>query len=437
VLTLPSFKSISCLLISGEKERRRLLSSVLNQIGIVTIHEADSVDHASLKIRYTSIDLVIWASTDDGHISLLKHIRRELSGRACSVPFLCVTEGWDSPRLIQAQNAGASGFATLPLTLRDMLKAVSAVLGDPREFIKTEAYVGPDRRRQTPSNYQGPRRRSTDGAEARAATARMNAATKADAKPAVGENPPPLSPVPTPKSGIAGASVLPPLQRGDGPSGAIGDLAEPARSPDQPSLPRRRVQVVQEALRISNELQILLGAPTSEEAKAKIGDHFNRLMNLMGLIHGYCVEGGETIPFFKSKYDEIMGLVGTFSLGILLGGLERTVHESSRVVDGTVPAALGSSSKVFYKMSEFENLVRMLGGYAMLSTDMIDLMKTGWQNVLSLAALDNKLNELDGSPNSSLLQVASQRLGAANAALKERIAADSQEAAFKRLRPSS
>ena len=138
-------------------------------------------------------------------------------------------------------------------------------------------------------------------------------------------------------------------------------------------------------------------------------------------------------PYFKSKYAEIMGTVSQMSFGILVGGLERTVSESSRIVDGTVSAALGVSSKIFYKMSEFDNLIIMLGGYSALSIDLLELIKTGWQNVLSLAAMDDTLNELAGTASSPMTTVATKRLGAASEALEERRSADSQDAAFKRL----
>jgi hypothetical protein len=427
MLALPSFKNIACLLISSDKKKRRLLADVLNQIGIGKIHETDTVEHAILQLRYVTIDLVIWAEAGDGHIELLRCVRRELPTKVRSVPFLCVTEGWDNDRLTQARDAGASAFATLPLTLRGMLKAVSALLGDSREFIDCGGYAGPDRRRNDLPNYQGPRRRSSDGASPRPARA-------APPKP-----PPSVRPEDSAAlqgGGNAGSAARSPPKAvtGVGMTAASGG----AQDVDIQHLPpsNRRVQVVLEALRISQELQALLHAPSAENAKAKISDHFNRLMNLMGLIHGYCREEGEVGSFFKKKYAEIMGTVSKFSFGILASGLERTVQESSRIVDGTTPAALGSSSKIFYKMSEFDTLITMLGGYPSLSIGLLEMIKTGWLNVLSLASMDNALGEFEKEDNSQLKLVASRRLNDADMLLQERRTADSQEAAFQRLNQS-
>lgn len=399
-----------------KRKKRRLLADVLRQIGIGTVHETDTVDYASLQLRYTTIGIVIWAEDGLGYLELLKYIRHELPGRAREVPFLCITEGWNNEQLTQARNAGASGFATFPLTLRGMLKAVSGLLGDTREFIKSEAYIGPDRRRHDLPNYCGPHRRSTDVAGVRAAT---------QADTALSQPPPRARPEPPPPGGMTG----------EAPSRANGTPAPPKEGSADKGLPpsSRRIQVVQEALRISQELQALLRAPSAGDAKAKVDEHFNRLMNLMGLIYGYCQDTGETSAYFKSKYSEIMGTVSQMSFGILVGGLERTVSESSRIVDGTVSAALGVSSKIFYRMSEFDNLIIMLGGYSALSVDLLELLKTGWQNVLSLAAMDDTLDELSGAASSPMTTVATKRLEVTSEALEERRSADSQDAAFKRL----
>ncbi|RAU20095.1 hypothetical protein CU669_20295 [Paramagnetospirillum kuznetsovii] len=309
-----------------------------------------------------------------------------------------------------------------------MLKAVSALLGDSREFIDCGGYAGPDRRRNDLPNYQGPRRRATDGAAPRpaaeTASAKSPAAPRPESAPAAQSGATAESTVQSPSKAVAG----------------IGKAATPGgtQSTDIQHLPpsNRRAQVVHEALRISQELQALLQDPTAANAKAKISDHFNRLMNLMGLVHGYCQDEGESGSFFKKKYAEILGTVSKFSFEILASGLERTVQESSRIVDGTSPAALGSSSKIFYKMSEFETLITMLGGYPSLSTSLLEMFKTGWQNVLSLSALDNALSELEKDDTSPLKLVAARRLNDADVILQERRAADSQEAAFQRLSQS-
>lgn len=193
------------------KEKRRLLADVLRQIGIGTVHETDTVDYASLQLRYTTIGIVIWAEDGLGYLELLKYIRHELPGRAREVPFLCITEGWNNEQLTQARNAGASGFATFPLTLRGMLKAVSGLLGDTREFIKSEAYIGPDRRRHDLPNYCGPHRRSTDVAGVRAAT---------QADTALSQPPPRARPEPPPPGGMTG----------EAPSRANGTPAPPKKA---------------------------------------------------------------------------------------------------------------------------------------------------------------------------------------------------------------
>ncbi len=428
MLTLPTFKDISCLLIAPEREKRKLLAGVLRQIGIGKIQEADSIEFATLQLRYALSDLIMWAGTGDSHLGLLRFVRHDLKGKGRTIPFLCVTDGWDSERLTAARDAGASGFATLPLTLREMLRTVTAAFGDAREFIDTPGYVGPDRRRNTPTNYRGPRRRSTDGAPsakpAAAPAASGRQPTAGSEAAAAGERPgrPPAA---QRLAAEAGIEELPDDLRLDDEATAA------AKSGLPPS--QRRIQVVREALRIADELKTLLRGERTPDVKEKAADLFNRLMNLMGLVHGYCAENTADAPFFNAKYREIMAAVSNFSLGILAGGLERTCKESSQMVDGTMPISLGSASRVFYKMSEFDTLIRILGGYGKLSVAMLEQVRTGWRNVQILEKVDNKLDELAGPPDSSLQQISAQRLDEVGSALSERLAAETQEAAFDRL----
>jgi hypothetical protein len=44
----------------------------------------------------------------------------------------------------------------------DLYKRVVEIIERPRQFIKTDDYFGPDRRRKHVENYKGPYRRATD-----------------------------------------------------------------------------------------------------------------------------------------------------------------------------------------------------------------------------------------------------------------------------------
>jgi hypothetical protein len=66
-----------------------------------------------------------------------------------------------------AREAGVNEFVMKPFTPASLLARLQLVLLNPRPFIVSEEYVGPDRRRRASASYSGPLRRGSDQAEAR------------------------------------------------------------------------------------------------------------------------------------------------------------------------------------------------------------------------------------------------------------------------------
>jgi DNA-binding response OmpR family regulator len=65
-------------------------------------------------------------------------------------------------RVVQARDAGVTEFLVKPFTARDMYRRISQIVERPREFVKSEDFFGPDRRRTKRSDYEGPLRREED-----------------------------------------------------------------------------------------------------------------------------------------------------------------------------------------------------------------------------------------------------------------------------------
>ena len=447
---LPTLKEISCLLVAPEKGARKLLAGILRQIGVGTVREADSVDHANVIIRYTGVDLIVWAGSGNGHLELLQFVRRELTGAARKTPILCVTEKWDVDRLLAARDAGATGFMPLPLTMSGTLRTVNAALSDRREFVVYQNYAGPCRRRGTAADYPGPFRRKTDRQSSRGGGGESVAEPTGDDDLAIraldgtwqdaDAAPPPQAPQrQTPPVDRARARDEPSGQLRDVGDNALGDWLEgglgsaAAATPlTRSTLFRRRAEVVEEALRLIREMDGLGAGKTA--GGGEFSQLFSRTMNLMALIQGYTGDDPGSTDYFKTKYEEIVTSIGQFSNNILSGGLERLCQQTTERVDGTAPASLGSAQKLYERMSQFEALIATLGGYGRLQTAMLALVKQIWENLLLLADLDKGLDALDGGKETRLRDTASGNLAKAKDILGSRPAADSQGATLDRLK---
>lgn len=165
--TIQSLQEISCLLVCPAGAMRTLLTEAVRKSGVASIRPATACDDAILLIRLVHFDLIIWAAPGDGHLDLLQFVRRKMEKGANATPFLCVTNKADVAYLLAARDSGVSGFMIMPLSLRDILRRISYVINDPREFVCTAAYTGPTRRRPTSPDYTGPRRRKSDRGQVR------------------------------------------------------------------------------------------------------------------------------------------------------------------------------------------------------------------------------------------------------------------------------
>ena len=58
-----------------------------------------------------------------------------------------------------ARDAGVTEFLAKPISAKGLYQRILNVVANPRPFIKTKTYFGPDRRRNTNNAYIGPERR--------------------------------------------------------------------------------------------------------------------------------------------------------------------------------------------------------------------------------------------------------------------------------------
>jgi DNA-binding response OmpR family regulator len=75
-----------------------------------------------------------------------------------------LTAHTEASRVAAARDAGVTGFIKKPISARILFERVSSALTDMRMFIRTQDFMGPDRRHGQVAGYAGPFRRESDGA---------------------------------------------------------------------------------------------------------------------------------------------------------------------------------------------------------------------------------------------------------------------------------
>jgi CheY-like chemotaxis protein len=153
------------LLVDDNHHMRVLLIELLRAVGISKVFEAGDGAEGLQMMRSHPVDIVM---TDlameplDG-IDFVRLLRNAPDSPNQMVPVIMVTGHLTLRRIQEARDAGVNEFVAKPITARNVLERLQQIVDNPRPFIRTEDFFGPDRRRRNDPNYTGPRRRSADG----------------------------------------------------------------------------------------------------------------------------------------------------------------------------------------------------------------------------------------------------------------------------------
>jgi DNA-binding response OmpR family regulator len=81
------------------------------------------------------------------------------------VPIIMMTGHSERKRVTAARDAGVTEFLAKPISAKGLHQRILNIVANPRPFIKTKSYFGPDRRRSVNAGYSGPERRKGGKAE--------------------------------------------------------------------------------------------------------------------------------------------------------------------------------------------------------------------------------------------------------------------------------
>ncbi len=137
-----------------------LTAGMLRNLGVRHIAETSDVSAAWSALKREPMGLLL---IDDGlgpvdPLTLVRELRADSSAVNRHIPVLMTFMNADKNRIIAARDAGVTEFLKKPLSANVIGLRLMQALENPRPFVESPVYAGPDRRRRD-ANVEGPDRR--------------------------------------------------------------------------------------------------------------------------------------------------------------------------------------------------------------------------------------------------------------------------------------
>ena len=155
------FNRLRFVVVDDNAHMRRIVRTLLNGFGAREVHEAEDGAAGLEAFTHNVPDILIidWATPIFDGLELTQMIRQPGANPNPFVPIIMLTGHSEKRRVAAARDAGVTEFLVKPLSAKALYERIVNVVINPRPFVRTKTYFGPDRRRAPNPGYTGPERR--------------------------------------------------------------------------------------------------------------------------------------------------------------------------------------------------------------------------------------------------------------------------------------
>lgn len=155
------FKRLRFVVIDDNAHMRRILRAMLLGLGTREVIEAEDGASGLEAFATHSPDIILcdWAMPIFDGLELTQMIRQPGGNANPFVPIIMLTGHSERNRVCAARDAGVTEFLVKPISANALHDRIVNVICNPRPFVRTAGYFGPDRRRSIVAGYAGPERR--------------------------------------------------------------------------------------------------------------------------------------------------------------------------------------------------------------------------------------------------------------------------------------
>lgn len=158
------FDKLSVLVVEDSIPMLEVVVNALKYLGVGTVFQARDGEAGYAMFVRERPDIVItdWELGDVDGLELIRWIRSNGNSPKRTVPIIIMTGYAAASRVSDARDQGVTEFLVKPFTANELARRLAYVIDHPRDFVETEQFFGPDRRRRAAMDYEGPERRDED-----------------------------------------------------------------------------------------------------------------------------------------------------------------------------------------------------------------------------------------------------------------------------------
>lgn len=149
------------MVVDDNRHIRMIVKTILRSLGVVNVYDVADAATGLREMRSFPVDLIIcdlMMTPIDG-IEFVQMVRNAQDSPDRYVPIIMLTGHTELHRVAEARDAGVHEFLAKPISADILYERVTGVIENPRPFVRSKSYFGPDRRRRDDPKYSGPERR--------------------------------------------------------------------------------------------------------------------------------------------------------------------------------------------------------------------------------------------------------------------------------------
>ncbi len=144
-------KDVSILIVDDQDFIRSVIRQILKVLGCSKIKDASSGKQAWDMTAALKPDVIItdWQMVPMSGLDLARRLRTDPHSPDPFIPIIMMTGYGEVDRVIEARDIGVNEYVIKPISAKSLYSRIQAIIEHPRDFVRTNNYFGPDRRRRT------------------------------------------------------------------------------------------------------------------------------------------------------------------------------------------------------------------------------------------------------------------------------------------------